>query len=118
MNHGDILNKAVHKIFYEMGADCILIVDIDAIPLSTEALEETLHIAYSGHVVGNIQRSNHCDNDKHVYVGSSYNCFTRYTYENAGSPTMCYNAKYDTCELLTVNDTERPEAKAAAVVVI
>jgi len=103
MLHGDILNKAIHKVFYEMGADCILIVDVDAIPLSTESLEETLHVAYSGHVVGNIQRSNHFENGQHVYVGSSYICFTRYIFEAAGSPTMCYNNKYDTCELLTVN---------------
>lgn len=101
--HGDILNKAIHKVFYEIGADSIFIMDVDAIPLSTESIEETLHLAYQGHLVGNIQRSNHLNNNQHVYVGSSYLCFTRETFERAGSPTMCYNNTYDTVEIFSVN---------------
>ncbi len=105
MDHGDILNKSLYRLFYEASEywDCILILDIDAIPLSYHAIEKTLMLAYSGTLVGNIQRSNHFDNDKHTYVAPSYMCFTREYYERAGSPTMNANHKYDTGELLTVN---------------
>ncbi len=105
MMHGDVCNKLIHRVFYEYqnGADCILFLDIDCIPLSKEAIEWTFKTAYSGHLVGNIQRSNHYENDEHVFAAISYACFTRETYEKAGSPTMCFSKKYDCSELLTVN---------------
>jgi len=105
MLHGDVCNKLIHKMFYEYqeGADCILFLDVDAIPLSREALEWTLDMAYSGHLVGNAQRSNHYDNDQHVFAAISYAAFTRETYEKAWSPTMCFTKKYDCSELFTVN---------------
>lgn len=105
MTHGDACNKVVHKAFYEYieGADCIMLLDIDCIPLSIEALEWTFHQAYSGKLVGNAQRSNHYENGQHVYAAPSYMCFTRDTFEAAWSPTMCFSKKYDCGELLTVN---------------
>lgn len=103
MLHGDILNKYVHHAFYTLGADCILLLDVDAVPLSTQAVITTLHYAYQNYLVGNIQRSNHYNNQQHTYCAPSYCCFTREVYEAAGSPTMSYNSQYDTGELLTVN---------------
>lgn len=105
MLHGDVCNKLIHKLFYEYqeGADCILLIDIDCIPLSSEAIEWTFHQAYAGQLIGNAQRSNHYENGQHVYVAPSYLCVTRETYENAWSPTMSFSKKYDCGELLTVN---------------
>jgi len=87
MSHGDLLNHAVSKLFYYQGIDCVLILDIDAIPLSSEAVQKTFDLAYSGALVGNIQKANHLPTDK-TYVAPSYMCFTRLLYEYAGSPTM------------------------------
>lgn len=105
MLHGDVCNKLIHKMFYEYqeGADCVLFLDIDCVPLSRKALEWTFERAYSGELVGNAQRSNHYENGQHVYAAISYAAFTRETYENAGSPTMSFSKKYDCSELLTVN---------------
>lgn len=105
MLHGDVCNKLIHKMFYEYqeGADCILFLDIDCIPLSEKALHWTFEQAYSGILVGNAQRSNHYNNDQHVFAAISYAAFTRDTYEKAGSPTMAFSKKYDCSELLTVN---------------
>lgn len=105
MLHGDVCNKLIHKFFYEYqeGADCILFLDIDCIPLSEKAIHWTFEQAYSGQLVGNAQRSNHYDNDQHVFAAISYAAFTRETYEKAGSPTMTFSKKYDCSELLTVN---------------
>jgi hypothetical protein len=109
MLHGDVCNKLIHKLFYEYqeGADCILFLDIDCIPLSKEAIEWTFEQAYNGILVGNAQRSNHYKNDQHVYAVISYCCFTRETFEKAGSPTMSFSKKYDVSELLTVNCGEK-----------
>ena len=105
MLHGDVCNKLIHKMFYEYqdGFDCILFLDIDCIPLSKKAVHWTLEQAYSGQLVGNAQRSNHYENDQHVFAAVSYAAFTRDTFEKAGSPTMCFSKKYDCSELLTVN---------------
>lgn len=103
MTHGDMLNKYVHDLFYDMGADCILFIDIDCIPLNKECIETTFELAYGGNLVGNIQRANHYQNNEHVYVGSPYICFTREIYEAAGCPTMRYTHHGDTCEQMTYN---------------
>lgn len=105
MLHGDVCNKLIHKLFYEYqeSADCILFLDIDSIPLSEKAISWTFEQAYSGKLVGNAQRSNHYDNDEHLFAAISYAAFTRDTYEKAGSPTMAFSKKYDCSELLTVN---------------
>ena len=104
LNHSDVCNKLVHKMFYEYqeGADCILILDIDCIPLCSEAIEYTFHMAYEGNLVGNIQRSNHYENNQHLFVAPSYICFTRNTFEEAGSPTLAFSKKYDVAELLSI----------------
>lgn len=103
MTHGDMLNKYVHDLFYDKGADCILFIDIDCIPLNKECIKTTFDLAYSGNLVGNIQRSNHIQNNKHTYVGSPYICFTRELYESVGCPSMRYTHHGDTCEQMTYN---------------
>ena len=103
MLHGDLLNKYTHMLFYEKGFDCILIIDTDCIPLSSQALEYTFKKAYEGKLVGNIQRANHLTNNKHVYAASSYICFSHDTYENLGRPSHCYSNVGDTCEQFTYN---------------
>lgn len=105
MEHGDVLNKAIYHLFYQTRDrwDCALILDIDCVPLSFEAIEMTLITAYEGNLVGNIQRSNHLDNNKHTYVAPSYMCFTREYYEDVGSPTMNNSFKYDVGEIMTAN---------------
>jgi hypothetical protein len=102
-DHGDILNRALTQLFYHFSYDCVLILDIDAVPLNRRALSRTLELAYDGNLVGNIQRSNHCDNGQHTFVAPSYMCFTRDYYEKCGHPNLAYTNKWDTGELLTVN---------------
>jgi hypothetical protein len=115
MGHGDMLNRAIFNLFYETTEqwDCVLILDIDCIPLSYEAIEFTLITAYNGNLVGNIQRANHLENNKHTYVAPSYMCFTKDYYEDVGCPTFNNTHKYDVGELMTVNAEKlnRPSVK-------
>lgn len=105
MDHGEVMNKAVYHLLYRSKEywDCILILDIDCIPLSYQALETTFNLAYQGNLVGNIQRSNHLENNQHTYVAPSYMCFTRDYYEDIGTPSLNNTWKYDVGECLTVN---------------
>jgi replicative DNA helicase len=88
MTHGDVLNKFVNSLFYEHGFDCILIMDIDCIPLSREGIEKVFEYAEDGCLVGNIQRSNHIQNNKHLYAASSFICFTKDLYRQIGRPSF------------------------------
>lgn len=103
MTHGDVLNKFVNSLFYEHGFDCILIMDIDCIPLSREGIEKVFEYAEDGCLVGNIQRSNHIQNNKHLYAASSFICFTKDLYRQIGRPSFLPSDEGDTCEQLTYN---------------
>lgn len=103
MLHGDILNRYINKAFYELGHDCILILDVDCIPLSRESILDTLELAYNGYLVGNIQRSHHIQNDEHLYAASSFICFSEKTFRDAGRPNMLPSYEGDTCEQFTYN---------------
>jgi predicted glycosyltransferase involved in capsule biosynthesis len=103
LNHGDLLNKCLHDSFYDMGADCILFIDVDCVPLNKECVEAVFDLAYSNKLVGNIQRSNHLENNEHTYVGAPFICFSKSLYESVGCPTMRHTHHGDTCEQLTYN---------------
>lgn len=64
-----VIDHGIKELFTHY--DTILILDIDCIPLSTRALEYTFEQAEKGILVGNVQRSNHIENNKHVYVAPS-----------------------------------------------
>jgi hypothetical protein len=104
INHGDLLNKCVHDLFYDMGADCILFMDVDCVPLGKHCFDVAFDLAYNNDtLVGNIQRSNHLNNNKHTYVGAPFICFSKKVYEAAGCPTMRHTHHGDTAEQLTYN---------------
>lgn|SRR5574343_51509 len=103
MLHGDILNKFVNKAFYELGYDAILIMDVDAIPLSRHAVDWMWDVIYAGSLIGNMQISSHLQNNYHVYAGSSFIGFSEKTYRKLGRPNFLPNYDGDTCEQLTYN---------------
>jgi len=96
-----VLNYAFAKLFYENNYDTILLLDIDCIPLSTKAIEYTFERAEQGVLIGNIQRSNHIENNKHVYVAPSAMCITKNMFESMNRPSFNYTNKGDVGEELT-----------------
>lgn len=99
--HDKVLDYAFDKLFYEMGYDTILLLDVDCIPLNLEALEYTFERAEQGILVGNIQRANHIQNNKHVYVAPSALCITKNIYEKLGKPSFGYSNRGDVGEEIT-----------------
>jgi hypothetical protein len=72
-----VINYALKELFFHRYYQTVLILDIDCIPLSTHALQYTFEQAEKGILIGNAQRSNHLDNDEHVYVAPSAMCLTK-----------------------------------------
>lgn len=103
MLHGDILNMFVNKAFYEIGYDAILIVDVDAIPLSRFGIDIMFKHIYKDKLIGNAQRSHHIKNNEHVYAASSFIGFSEKTYRKLGRPNFLPSYDGDTAEQLTYN---------------
>ncbi len=103
LNHGDLLNIWVNRLFNTTDCDCLLLLDIDCIPLSKESLDLTFELAYKGNLVGNIQRSNHISNNQHVFVAPSFLTISKLTYKELGRPTFSDTEQGDVAEQLTYN---------------
>ncbi len=96
-----VLDYCVNNLLYEKDFETILILDIDCIPLSKEALDYTFQQAEKNILVGNIQRANHINNNEHLYVGPSYMCFTKQFYEEIGRPSFEFTIRGDVGEEIT-----------------
>lgn len=82
------IDYAFDKLFYQDNYDIILMLDIDCIPLNSTAIQYVFDRAAQGVIVGNIQRSNHINNDEHVYVAPSAICISKNTFEKLGKPSF------------------------------
>lgn len=99
--HDEVLNYAFEKLFYKDNYDTIMLLDIDCIPLSSAAIDYVFEQAEKGQIVGNIQRSNHIENNKHVYVAPSAMCITKEIYEKLGKPKFNITYRGDVGEEFT-----------------
>jgi len=71
--------------------DAVLILDIDAIPVSERAIEKFFEAAYAGKLIGNAQRSNHLDNGNHLFAASSCAAISLGTFVSIGRPSAYEN---------------------------
>lgn len=95
-----VIDYALEELFFKNNYESILILDIDCIPLSEEALEYVFEEAEKGKIVGNVQRSNHIQNNQHVYVAPSCICFTRDMFVKLGKPSFRISNRSDIGEEL------------------
>lgn len=81
--------------------DIIVFLDTDCIPLRPESFPFLQQHAESGTLVGNIQRSNHIQNNAHVYVAPSCMAFSLNKWRSLNSPSFYDTARGDIGEELT-----------------
>lgn len=105
--HWQVLDFAIPELFYKSGYDSVMVLDLDCIPLSADSIKKTFELAEAGALVGNIQRSNHIENDQHTYVASSCFTMTREFYEKMGKPSAGLTYRADTIEEYTYVCEER-----------
>ena len=105
VNPGYTMDKLVDML-EEKGHDAIMFLDIDALPLSDNAIDYFFQQAYAGKVIGSAQRSNHIQNNQHVFAAPHNVTFTVATYRKCGNPSFSPNYRGDVAEELTFRAEE------------
>jgi hypothetical protein len=90
----------------ERGHDAIMFLDIDALPLNDKALDYLFEQAYAGKVIGSAQRSNHIQNNQHIFAAPHNITFTVATYRKIGNPSFNPNHRGDVAEEVTFKAEE------------
>lgn len=85
----------------ELNHDVILFLDIDAIPLQENAIDFYLEEAAAGKIIGNAQRTNHIQNNQHVFAGPSAVAISGETFEKIGKPSAIETNMGDVAESWT-----------------
>lgn len=85
----------------ELDHDVVLVLDIDCIPLSDKAIDYYLEQAAAGKIIGNVQRSNHIQNDQHLFAAPSAIAISKETYIKIGKPPALETVRSDVAEEYT-----------------
>jgi hypothetical protein len=96
-SHADALDKFMTG----RSAEVILFLDIDCIPLNLSDIPHLFSRAERGLVAGCVQRANHIENNKHLYVGPFCMAITKKTWEEIGRPSFQTTMRGDTGEEIT-----------------
>lgn len=99
-NPGYSMDLAI-QMMRKQGHDAIMFLDIDAVPVSYDAIDYFFEEVYLGKVIGSAQRSNHIDNGQHVFCAPHNVTFTLESYDLCGRPSFLPNYRGDVSEELT-----------------
>jgi hypothetical protein len=105
---------ALDEIMAGVGADVVLVLDIDCVPLTADAIPALAAQARAGGLAGCVQRANHIDNGAHLYVGAFCLAIGRPLWERIGRPSFQPTGRGDVGEELTY----RCEAAGAPVTML
>jgi hypothetical protein len=102
-----LLNDPNDNISLYLGnPDVIMFMDIDCIPLHSGVLDRYIIPASVGSLVGNAQRSNHLENNQHIYCGSPAVAISLDTYKKIGTPSAAPTPCGDVAEQWTYKAEE------------
>jgi hypothetical protein len=90
-----------HEIQKQLDFDVILFLDIDAIPLSEDSIDYYIEQASKNRVIGNAQRTNHLDNNQHVFAAPSSVALSAEVFEKIGKPSALETTRGDVAEEYT-----------------
>jgi hypothetical protein len=102
---GYTMDKLI-EMLRERGHDAIMFLDIDCVPINECAIDYMFKQAYAGKIIGDAQRSNHIDNDQHVFAAPHNVTFTIDNYDKLGKPSFMPNYRGDVAEELTFRAEE------------
>jgi hypothetical protein len=98
---GEPHSIGMHRCVEMCTTDVIVFLDTDCIPLTPGALPYLYDFAQKGVLAGIIQRSNHLQNNQHVYVSAACMAFSKQKYAALGSPAFFTTGRGDVGEELT-----------------
>ena len=90
-----------HNIPKRFDHDIVVFLDIDCLPLNSESLKIVAEGAAGGKLIGNIQRSNHIQNDQHVFVAPSLLGISVDNFISIGMPSGLETHRADVAEEYT-----------------
>lgn len=93
--------EAIDWFLADSRYDHYVLLDIDALPLTSMIIPYLLSRTAAGAVIGNIQRSNHIDNGRHVFAAPSFMALSRRLWLELGRPSFCATAHGDVAEEVT-----------------
>ena len=105
---------ALDEIVAGAEAELVLILDIDCVPLTREAIPALAAEAQAGALAGCVQRANHIDNGAHLYIGAFCMAVSRPLWDRLGRPSFEPTPRGDVGEELTY----RCEAAGAALAML
>lgn len=100
-------NMVQYGVKQQLDHDIVFFLDIDAVPLCDDAIDYYINAAAEGKVVGNAQRSNHIENNQHVFAAPSAVALSRETFIKMGMPSAYPNDRGDVSEEYTFCAEER-----------
>lgn len=103
--HGLTMNKLL-ELMEKNQFDAVMFLDIDCVPLNDNAFDYMFTKAYEGVLIGDAQRSNHIQNNQHVFCAPHNFTFTLDTFKKCGSPSLSPNQRGDVGEELTFKARE------------
>jgi hypothetical protein len=98
---------AIARCIKEAKHDDIILLDIDCVPISSNAFHFLVWGAHSGTLIGAVQRAGHIQNEEHLYVGPFCMAFSKWQYELLASPSFDETDRGDCGEELTYRWEER-----------
>lgn len=103
-SHGEWMDWVVGQ-FEDI--DLFVFIDIDAVPLGRQALDEVIRSAELGNIAGCAQTANHIPGRQNeVYAGPFFLAFSRDTWERLGRPSMRPQFDRDVAQGLTMRAQE------------
>ena len=93
--------RAIEECLSQPLPPVVILLDVDCIPLSSRAFPFLFESCQSGSLVGCVQRANHIENNKHLYVGPFCMAFAISAYEALGRPSFDPTHRGDVGEELT-----------------
>lgn len=85
----------------KLNHDVVIILDIDCIPVGENAFEYYAREAAAGKLIGNAQRTNHLNNNQHVFAAPSASAISRETLIKIGAPSALETERSDVLEEYT-----------------
>lgn len=106
---GMFMDAVCNQLLIDMKLDpeVIVFLDVDAVPLNEDALDYLVARAKEGYLVGNAQRSNHINNNKHIFVAPAVLAIRRDIYEKLGRPSFLETPRGDVAEEVTYKAEEQ-----------
>ena len=97
---GPTMDKVI-EILTAREHDAVMFLDVDCVPLNDTAIDYFFEQANQGKIIGDAQRSNHIENNQHVFCAPHNLTFRFDLYNNIGKPSFSPTTRGDVAEELT-----------------